>query len=95
MPDLVVELDCVDADERADEFQHHLLDHNLIPALVDKESHENEIWLKYPGLQADIIKKIAQDAHPWCLDRNLGLLQNTSEAPNMTLMIADLSRVLE
>lgn len=95
MPDLVVEFDCVNAEERADEFQHHLLDHKLVSLAVQKETHENEIWLKYPGLQADAIKRITQEAHPWCLDRGLGFLQNANDAPNMTLMIADLTRVLE
>jgi hypothetical protein len=95
LPDLIIEFDCVDAEVRAEEFQHHLLEHKLVPTGVQKETHENEIWLKYPGLQVDAIKRVTQEAHPWCLDRGLGLLQNTSEAPNMTLMIADLTRVVE
>ena len=98
MPDLILRFDCNDAETWADEFQHHLVDRKLIPAAVQKETHDNEIWLNYPNLKKDVVKRITGEAHPWCLDRGLGVLEGTGEgeAPQATvLMIADLAKVVE
>ena len=98
MPDLVVQFDCNNAESLAEEFHHHLADRKLAPVGVRPETHGSEIWLSYPSLQPDTIKRIVSEAHPWCLDRALGLLQNTggSEGSRATiLMIADLAKVME
>ena len=90
---LVVRFDCKDAEARASEFQHHLVDEEL---RVQPEVRETEIWLSYPDLQDNVLRKIVQEAHPWCLDRGLTMMQGSKEAPSQatTLLIADLGRVL-
>ena len=97
MPDLILRFDCNNAETWADEFQHHLMDRKIIPAPVQKETHENEIWVSYQNIQSGMIKQIIREAHPWCLDRGLGVLEGSGEgAPQATvLMIADLTKVME
>ena len=98
LPDLILRFDCNQADTWADEFQHHLVDRKLISAAVQKETHDNEIWLSYPNLKGEAIKRIVSEAHPWCLDRGLGVLEGKGEggaSQATVLMIADLTKVVE
>lgn len=98
MPDLILRFDCNEAEIWTDEFQHHLVDRKLIPAAVQKETHDNEIWLNYPNLKGDAIKRITREAHPWCLDRGLGVLEGMGEggaSQATVLMIADLAKAVE
>ena len=98
MPDLTVQFACNDAETWAEEFQRHLVDRKIIPAAVKKDAHDSEIWLNYPNTQSDTIKRIIREAHPWCLDRSLSLLQNTGEggeSQEVVVMIADLTKVME
>jgi hypothetical protein len=96
LPDLIVQFDCNNAETWAEEFQHHLVSLKTIPAPVQAETHENELWLVYPNITPDAIKRITREAHPWCLDRGLGLLEGSGEDPQtVKLMIADLAKVME
>ena len=95
MPDLILRFDCNDAETWADEFQHHLLDRKLIPATVQKQTRDNEIWVSYPNLKRDMIMGILGEAHPWCLDSGLGVLEGKGEGGATVLMIADLAKVVE
>jgi len=75
MVDLVVRFECANAEARAEEFQHHLVDTKI---RVKPETKEGEVWLTYSGIPDDAFKKIVKEAHPWCLDRGLSLMQNLS-----------------
>jgi hypothetical protein len=94
LPDLVVQFNCSDAQNRAEEFQHHLVDPKL---RVIPETKEDQVWLTYPNLSDDAFEKITREAHPWCLDRGLTLMQNTGEGgtpQTRVLLVADLARVI-
>jgi hypothetical protein len=81
-----------------EEFQHHLVDRKAIRGPVKSETHENELWLVYPNMTADTVKRITEEAHSFCLDRGLGLLEGTGEGEarqTVRLMIADLTKVME
>lgn len=91
---LIVQFACTDAEARAQEFQRHLIDQEN---RVQPEIQGSEVWLSFPDVQGDMVKKIIQEAHPWCLDRGLSLMQNSGEAgPSQAtvLLIADLARVV-
>ena len=93
MTSLVVRFDCRDAEARASEFQHHLVDQKL---RVQPEAQGTEVWLSYSGVQEEVVKRIVREAHPWCLDRGLTMMQGSEEGPSQatTLLIADLARVV-
>jgi hypothetical protein len=98
MTDLIVQFACANAENRAEEFLHHLINRNIIKVGVQPETQGNEIWLSFPNIQKDTIRRIVGEAHPWCLDRALGLMQNSGggEGSQTTvLMIADLARMVE
>jgi hypothetical protein len=98
MTDLIVKFDCADVEDRAEEFQDHLIDRKIIRTKVQSETQGNQIWLSFPNVQNDTIRRITEEAHPWCLDRGLGLMQNSSAAEGSqttTLLIADLTRMVE
>ena len=93
MTNLVVRFDCRDAEARASEFQHHLVDQKL---RVQPEAKETEVWLSYSDIKENEVRRIVQEAHPWCLDRGLTMMQGLEEGPSQgtTLLIADLTRVV-
>ena len=93
MTSLVVRFDCKDAEAKASEFQHHLVGEKL---RVQPEVRGTEIWLSYPDMQDDVLNKIVQEAHPWCLDRGLTMMQGSEQGPShaTTLLIADLARAV-
>jgi len=93
MASLTVRFDCRDADARASEFQHHLIDQKL---RVQPEAQGTEIWLRYSDVQDEVVRKVIQEAHPWCLDRGLTMMQESQEGPSQStvLVIADLARVV-
>ena len=93
MASLTVRFDCRDADARASEFQHHLIDQKL---RVQPEAQGTEIWLRYPDVEDEVVRKVIQEAHPWCLDRGLTMMQESQEGPSRStaLVIADLARVV-
>jgi len=95
MPDLIVQFDCANPGNRAEEFQHHLVDRNF---RVQPEVQGSEIWLNFQNIQGDMIKQIVREAHPWCLDRGLSLMQSSGEGgPSQAtvLLIADLTKVVD
>jgi hypothetical protein len=95
---LIVQFACRNAEGRAEEFQHHLVSRRIMHAGVRAEPHGSEIWLNYPNIQNDTIERIIREAHPWCLDRALGLMRNYGEggaSQTAVVMIADLARVVE
>lgn len=94
MPDLIVQFACGNPWDRAQEFQHHLVDQKL---RVKPEAQEREVWLNYTNVQEDMIEKVIKEAHPWCLDRGLSLMEKSGEegTPQTTvLLVADLARVV-
>jgi len=94
MPDLIVQFVCTNAEARAEEFQRHLIDQK---SRVRPETQGSEIWLTFSNIKDDVIKKIIREAHPWCLDRGLSLMQGSGEAgPSQAtmLLVADLARVV-
>ena len=98
MPDLIIQFACGNADNRAEEFQHHLINLKIIRAGVQHETQGSEVWLNFPSIQSDAINRIVREARPWCLDRGLGLMQNTVESGTsqpVVLMIADLTRMVD
>jgi len=98
MTDLLVQFVCGNAGERAEEFQRHLTDHKIMKARVQPETKGSEIWLTFPNVQSSTIERIIREAHPWCLDRALGLMRSSSEgeaSQATVLLIADLARVVE
>ncbi|HYB75434.1 MAG TPA: hypothetical protein VEC08_00595 [Nitrososphaerales archaeon] len=95
MPDLVVQFACANADNRAEEFQRHLINLRIIHVRVQHETQGSEIWLNFPSIQSDAVSRIAEEARPWCLDRGLGLMQNSGTAEHVVLMIADLTRMVD
>jgi len=95
MPDLVIQFACANADNRAEEFQRHLINLRIIHVRVQHETQGSEIWLNFPSIQSDAVSRIAEEARPWCLDRGLGVLEGTGEGGATVLMIADLAKVVE
>jgi hypothetical protein len=98
MTDLIVKFDCANAEDRAQEFQDHLIDRKIVRARVQSEAQGGQTWLSFPNVQNDTIRRIITESHPWCLDRGLGLMQNSSAAEGSqttTLLIADLTRIVE
>lgn len=98
MPDLTIRFDCANANSRAEEFQHHLISQKIISAGVPLEAHESEVWLNIPAIQGKTVKRVEEEARPWCLDRGLSLMQSTDEpgtSQAAVLMIADLIRVVD
>jgi len=94
MPDLIVQFVCTDAEARAQEFQHHLVDQKM---RVPPETRGSDIWLTFSNVNGDVIRKIVREAHPWCLDRGLSLMQGSGEggpSPATLLLVADLARVV-
>ena len=97
MPDLIVRFACREAEEHADAFQRHLLSHNIMKVGVPPERQGAEIWLNYPNIQEDAIERSIREAHPWCLDRALGLLRSSGQGGDSratVLLIADLAKVM-
>jgi hypothetical protein len=95
MPGLIVQFVCANPENRSEEFQHHLIDQKL---RVRPEVQEGEIRLNFQNLQDDMIKRIVREAHPWCLDRGLSLMQSSGEGgPSHAtmLLIADLMKVVD
>jgi len=95
MPDLIVKFVCANPENRAEEFQHHLIDRKL---RAHPEIQGSEIWLNFQNFQDDMIKRIVREAHPWCLDRGLSLMQSSGEGgPSQAtvLLIADLMKVVD
>ena len=95
MPDLIVQFDCANPGNRAEEFQHHLVDRRF---RVQPEVQGSEIWLNFQNIQGDMMKRIVREAHPWCLDRGLSLMQSSGEGgPSQAtvLLIADLTKVVD
>jgi len=90
----VVRFDCRNSEARASEFQHHLVDQKL---RVQPEVRGTEVWLSYSGVKDDVVKRIVHEAHPWCLDRGLTMMQGSEEGPLQAtrLLIADLARVVD
>ena len=98
MTDLLIEFACGNAQVRAEEFQHHLIDRKITTARVQPETKGNEIWLSFPNAQSRTIERVIREAHPWCLDRGLSLMQSSNEGGTSqatVLLIADLTRVVE
>jgi hypothetical protein len=94
MPDLIVQFVCTNAEARAEEFQHHLIDQKI---RVPPETKGSEIWLTFSNIKDNVIKKIMREAHPWCLDRGLSLMQGSGEegtSQGTVLLVADLARVV-
>jgi len=95
MTDLTVQFVCANPENRSEEFQHHLIDRKF---RVHPESQESEVRLSFQDLQDDMIKRIVREAHPWCLDRGLSLMQSSGEGgPSQAtmLLIADLMKVVD
>lgn len=98
MADLIIQFACGNAEVRAEEFQHHLINRKIMEASVQPETKGSEIWLSFPNVQNSTIERVIREAHPWCLDRALGLMRSSSEGgPSQAtvLLIADLARVVE
>lgn len=98
MADLIIQFACGNAEGLAEEFQHHLIDRKIMKAVVQPETKGNEIWLSFPNVQSSTIERIIREAHPWCLDRALGLMRSSTEGGTSeatVLLIADLARVVE
>jgi len=98
MTDLLIEFACGNVEVRAEEFQRHLLDRKITTARVQPEAKGNEIWLSFPNVQSSTIARVIREAHPWCLDRGLSLMQRSGEGGTSqatVLLIADLTRVVE
>ena len=98
MTDLVIQFACKNAKDRAEEFQRHLIDRKIMKAGAQPETMGNKIWLTFPNVQSSTIERVIREAHPWCLDRALGLMRSSSEggtSQNTVLLIADLARVVE
>lgn len=93
MTSLAVRFACNNPENRAEEFQHHLVSQEL---RVQPETRGTEVWLSYPDLQDKVVRKIVEEAHLWCLDRDLSLMRNSEggAAPTTTLLIADLLRAM-
>jgi hypothetical protein len=95
MPDLIVKFVCSNPENRAEEFQHHLIDRKF---RVRPEIQGSEISLNFQNIQHDMIGRIVREAHPWCLDRGLSLMQSSGEGgPSQAtvLLVADLTKVID
>lgn len=94
---MIVKFVCENADDLSGEFQQHLISRKVIDAEVKPESRGSEVWLNMPAVQPDTIKRVEEEARPWCLDRGLGLMRSPSEAGTSQpaiLMIGDLLQVM-
>jgi len=97
MPDLIIRFVCGNADNLAEEFQQHLINSKIIRAGVQREAQGSEVWLRMPAMQSATIKRIEEEARPWCLDRSLGFMQSSGEAETSkpaVLMIGDLIQMM-
>jgi len=98
MTDLIIKFACENAKDRTEEFQRHLIDRKITEAEVQPETQGNEICLSFPNVQSSTIERIIREAHPWCLDRALGLMRSSNEGETSqatVLLIADLARMVE
>ncbi|HYB76496.1 MAG TPA: hypothetical protein VEC08_06025 [Nitrososphaerales archaeon] len=98
MPELIIKFACGRADNRAEEFQRHLVSRKIVSAEVGHEVRGSEVWLNFPSLQNDSIKRIEEEARHWCLDRGLGLMQSSDESGRtkpVVLMIGDLAQMVD
>ena len=98
MPELIIKFACASADNRAEEFQHHLVSRRIINLRVGHEVRGSEVWLNFPSVQDNTINRIEEEARHWCLDRGLGLMQSSDESGRIkpvVLMIGDLAQMVD
>jgi hypothetical protein len=94
---LIIQFACAKPNDRAEEFQRHLVNQRVIHTAVRLEIQGNEAWLNFPTIQSDVINRIIEEGKSWCLDRGLGLMQNSGEpgsSEHAVLMIADLAQMV-